>query len=40
MAAKHITYSEEARGAILKGVNKLAMVAVASLSARPIRFSP
>ena len=24
MAAKHITYSEEARGAILKGVNKLA----------------
>jgi len=25
MAAKHITYSEEARGAILKGVNKLPM---------------
>src|SRR5512146_3054195 len=24
MAAKHITYSEDARGAILKGVNKLA----------------
>ena len=24
MAAKYITYSEEARGAILRGVNKLA----------------